>query len=147
MSARQATFSRIESAFFKTLNTIARPAIKAGLGSPGPLPTGLIVLETIGRKTGRVFETPVVASKFGRYLLVGTVRGNSQWIKNLAVQTEVDYWIKGNTRSALATVFLPNDDLAEKRAELPRLLWPLASVLFQFTRRLGASFVILQTDA
>ncbi len=145
MLQAQETFSTVESIFFKNLNRIARPLIKAGVGSPGPFPTGLIILETIGRKTGRQFETPVVASMFGRYLLVGTVRNRSQWIKNLAAQADVNYWIKGETRTADVTVFLPEDEVIGKCAQLPRLLAPLASALFLFTSRIGASFAILQT--
>ena len=141
----QKQFSKVESLFFKNLNRIAKPLIKAGVGSPGPLPTGLIILETIGRKSGRQFETPVVASMFGNYLLVGTVRNRSQWIKNLAARPDVEYWIKGKTRKARVTVFLPGDEFASKRADLPLLLVPLTNVLFLFTRNVGASFAILQT--
>lgn len=141
----QETFSTVESLFFKNLNRIARPLIKSGVASPGPLPTGLIILETIGRKSGRQFETPVVASMFGSYLLVGTVRNRSQWIKNLATQTDVKYWIKGETRTADVTVFLPGDDFSSKSAALPRFLAPMANALFVFTNGIGASFAILQT--
>ncbi len=141
----QDTFSTVESLFFKNLNRIAKPLIKAGIGSPGPLPTGLILLETIGRKTGRRFETPVVASMFGKYLLIGTVRNRSQWIKNLAAQRDVNYWIKGKTRTAGVTVFLPGGDFASQGADLPPLLVPMAKALFLFTRSIGASFAILQT--
>ena len=141
----QETLASAEALFFKNLNRIARPLIKSGAGSPGPLPTGLIILETIGRKTGRQFETPVVASMFGQYLLVGTVRNRSQWIKNLAAQAEVNYWIKGSTRTADVTVFMPGDEFNTKGQALPAALTSLARALFLFTSRIGASFAILQT--
>ncbi len=82
---------------------------------------------------------------FGQYLLVGTVRNRSQWIKNLAAQTEVNYWIKGSTRTADVTVFMPGDEFNTKGQALPAALTPLARGLFLFTSRIGASFAILQT--
>ena len=32
---------RIEADFFRALNALVEPAVRAGCGSPGPLPTGL----------------------------------------------------------------------------------------------------------
>ena len=43
----------VEVEFFRFLNRWLEPQIRAGLGSPRLAPGGLIVLETLGRKTGR----------------------------------------------------------------------------------------------
>ena len=145
MPVSRARFASIEAAFFKQLNSIAKPRIKAGLGSPGLLPTGLIVLETVGRKSGRTFEIPVVASTFGDYILIGTVRGSSQWIKNLAAMSEVDYWIKGKTRQASVNVFLPGQDTEAQKITLPIWLTPLINALSRITGHTGGSFAILKS--
>ena len=147
MPAPKGSFAKFEAAFFKQLNSVAKPRIKAGLGSPGLLPTGLIVLETVGRKTGRKFETPLVASTFGDYLLIGTVRGKSQWIKNLAAMSETDYWIAGKNRQARVNVFLPGQDTEEQKVRLPIWLTPLINVLTRVTGHTGGSFAILKSSA
>jgi hypothetical protein len=69
----------IEKRFFRTLNTYLEPLISTGLGSPGVTPVGAVVLETTGRKSGRTYKTPVLASEFATLLLVSTVR--SRWAK------------------------------------------------------------------
>lgn len=145
MPLSPARFAHIEAAFFTQLNRIAKPLIKRGLGSPGLVPAGLIVLETVGRKSGREFEVPVVASAFGDYLLIGTVRGSSQWIKNLAAMPEVDYWIKGKTRQARVNAFLPGEDTEEQKLGLPIWLSPLINALSRLTGHTGGSFAILKT--
>ncbi len=145
MPVSRGRFAIIEAAFFKQLNSIAKPRIKAGLGSPGLLPAGLIVLETVGRKSGRAFEVPVVASTCGDYILIGTVRGSSQWIKNLAAMSEVDYWIKGKTRQARVNVFLPGQDTEAQKVTLPIWLTPLINALSRITGHTGGSFAILKS--
>ncbi len=45
--------ARGEAEFFRTLNAFVEPVIMAGCGAPGLLPSGMIVLETTGAKSGR----------------------------------------------------------------------------------------------
>jgi hypothetical protein len=52
---------RIEADFFRALNALVEPAVHAGCGSPGLLPTGLIVLETTGAKSGQPRRVPLLA--------------------------------------------------------------------------------------
>ena len=103
------------------------------------------MLETVGRKSGRAFEVPVVASTCGDYILIGTVRGSSQWIKNLAAMSEVDYWIKGKTRQARVNVFLPGQDTEAQKVTLPIWLTPLINALSRITGHTGGSFAILKS--
>ena len=58
----------LETEFFRTLNLLVEPAVRAGCGSPGIAPTGLIVLETKGRHTGIPYRTPVLPRGAGRGL-------------------------------------------------------------------------------
>jgi hypothetical protein len=146
MASPNKRFAAAESAFFTRLNRLAKPLIKAGVGSPGLVPAGLIVLETLGRNSGRLFEVPVVASAFGDYLLIGTVRGRSQWIKNLATMPTVDYWIKGEVRAARVTVFLPDQEITTKTDALSPWLTPLIHTLARFSRCTGGSFALLQRE-
>lgn len=64
----------LESQFFDALNRVAEPAVRAGFGSPGLTPTGLIVLETTGRRSGLSHRVPVIGTLVGGHVVVGTVR-------------------------------------------------------------------------
>ena len=75
--------------FFSGFNQLAEPLIRAGLGNPVLWPTGTIVVETVGRKTGRKINLPVLATRIGEFVVFSTVRRNSQWVKNLAAAPEV----------------------------------------------------------
>jgi deazaflavin-dependent oxidoreductase (nitroreductase family) len=123
-------WTALEAQFYRTLNRFVEPPVRAGLGSPCVLlPNGLIVLETIGRRSGRTHRTPVVATLFGGRLFVSTVRGqSSQWLKNLAATPELRYWQAGRPHDADALVFTPNDTPAKVEA-LPPVLRPAVSFL------------------
>jgi hypothetical protein len=96
----------LEARLFESINEVVEPAVRAGWGAPGLVPAGLIVLETKGRVSGRTRRVPAMASGLNGYLLVATYRGDrSQWIKNLAAQSHVRYWIGGVARDAKVFVF------------------------------------------
>ena len=101
------SFQSLEKRFFRTLNTYLEPLISTGFGSPGLTPVGAVVLETTGRKSGRTYKTPVLASEFATLLLVSTVRSRSQWIKNLAATPQTEVWIRGETVPVTAYVIGP----------------------------------------
>jgi len=87
------------------LNRVVEPAVRAGLGSPRLVPTGFIVLETTGRKSGQLRRSPLAATRLGDYVIVSTFRGGrSQWVRNLAVQPRARYWLGGRARDARAFV-------------------------------------------
>lgn len=90
--------------FFRGLNLLVEPLVRAGFASPLCSPLGLVVLETAGRKTGRQFNTPLVATRIGRGLLVSTYRKQSQWIKNLRANPQVRYWLGGRAHEATAII-------------------------------------------
>ena len=133
----------LEKRFFRTLNTYLEPLISTGVGSPGLTPVGAVVLETTGRKTGRTYKMPVLASEFADLLLVSTVRSRSQWIKNLAATPQTQVWIRGQSVPVTAYVIGPKLSHSE---EMPAPT-PFVRFLIERLRRLskltGANFAIL----
>lgn len=89
---------------FRALNRIVLPAVKAGFGAPLPIGAGLVVLETTGRVSGKPRQVPLVATRCGRRINVSTVRGDSQWMKNLEAEPDASVWVGGRKRSATGTV-------------------------------------------
>jgi deazaflavin-dependent oxidoreductase (nitroreductase family) len=89
-------------------NSLVEPAVRAGWWSPGLLPTGLIVLETVGRHSGRPRRVPVAATLLDGCVFVATVLGaRSQWMANLIARPEVRYWLGGRVHTGRARVFAP----------------------------------------
>ena len=66
----------LEREFFRTLNRVVEPMVRAGFGSPRIVPGGLIVLETLGRKSGRKVRTPLVATRLGGHVVVAEARAD-----------------------------------------------------------------------
>lgn len=100
------------------LNRVVEPAVRLGVGSPRIVPSGFIVLETVGRKTGKLRRSPLAATRFGRYVIVSTYRGDrSQWVLNLAAHPRTRYWLGGKPRDARAFVMYEG-----KRFRVPKSL-------------------------
>ncbi len=87
--------TEFQNQFFSSLNFWAEPLIRAGLGNPLFWPTGTIVVETTGRKSGRKINVPVLAMRLGEMVVFSTVRSDSQWLKNIVANPEVRYWLAG----------------------------------------------------
>jgi len=142
-----------QTQFFTGLNQFAEPLIRAGFGNPIFFPTGTIVVETTGRKTGRKINIPVLATRIGELVVFSTVRSNSkygskygsQWVKNLAANPDVRYWLAGAPREATAFVFTP--DLDSSTDNLPPSAACLANFLRQQSRVFGISFALLTPRA
>lgn len=135
------TLMDFQRQFLAGLNQFAEPMIRAGFGNPLLWPTGTIVIETTGRKTGRKINIPVLATRIGNMVIFSTIRRNSQWVRNLAANAEVRYWLAGQPREATAFVLMPDqnnsfDELPQRAACLARFLEPQS-------RLLGISFAIL----
>lgn len=89
---------------FAALNSVVRPAVRAGAGNPLPIGAGPVVLETIGRRSGLPRQVPVLATRVGDTLNVSTVRSNSLWLRNIEADSDVSVWLGGQRRSAVASV-------------------------------------------
>jgi deazaflavin-dependent oxidoreductase (nitroreductase family) len=133
---------QLESDFFSALNRVVEPLVRAGFGNPILWPTGAIVLETTGRRTRRTYNVPLLATRVGDMLLVSTFRRRSQWLKNLAANTEIRYWMGGRLHKATAFVIAPGLD-APPVSELPPLARCIADALARQSRLFGGGFAIL----
>ncbi|MEM9894301.1 MAG: nitroreductase/quinone reductase family protein [Actinomycetota bacterium] len=88
---------------FRTLNRVAKPLVKAGLGSPLPIGVGAVVLETTGRVSGKVREVPLLALRTGDTVLVSTVRPTSQWFRNVEADGGTAVWYCGRRHATTGT--------------------------------------------
>ncbi len=135
--------TKLEAEYFRTLNYIVEPAVRAGCGPTGIVPIGLIVLETKGWRTGQWRRTTVLASAISDLLLVSTVRGRrSHWVKNLSRNAELQYWSGDQPHQATAIVFAPDEDIPNLRG-LPALFSSLAASLASPVKDLGCAFALL----
>jgi deazaflavin-dependent oxidoreductase (nitroreductase family) len=108
---RERQAPQLASGFFQTLNRFAEPLAEAGCFSPEFWPTGLILLETTGRRSGRKHRTPVLAMMMDDHVIVRTFRGErSEWFKNLRANPDVSYWAGGAKKRARATVHAPGEE-------------------------------------
>ena len=89
---------------FGPLNRLVAPLARSGLAGPLPVGVGLVLLETTGRRTGLRREVPLLSARVGNRLVVSTVRSDSQWVRNLAVDPDPAVWLGGRPRLAEATV-------------------------------------------
>lgn len=104
MSTDDAPTSDVTRELFRTMNRFVTPVVKAGLGSPLPVGLGAVVLESTGRVTGKTREVPVLGLRLGNRVIVSTVRGNSQWLKNLEADERAAVWYGGRRHDATAAV-------------------------------------------
>lgn len=139
------TMQTAERRFFRALNSVVEPAVRAGILSPRHIPGGLILLESIGFKSGIKRRTPLLATRLGPYVFVSTARGErSFWVKNLQKQSKVNFYLGGRERSAKAFVMMPG-----KRYQRPKSLPPFITRITDFLAPLtenGWAFAILKTE-
>ena len=132
----------LEREFFRMLNRVVEPAVRKGVGSPRFVPGGLIVLETIGFKSGQTRRTPLAATRFQGHIFISTFRADrSFWLKNLQQQPRVHYYLAGKSRPAKAFVLSPG-----KRYRRPKTLPPAIGGITDFLApytKAGWAFVVL----
>lgn len=133
--------SNLEAAMFRNLNALVEPTARAGWLSPGIWPTGLILLETKGRRTGRPRSVPLLATLIEDHALVSTVRSDrSQWFRNLAAAPDARYWLGGLPRECRAHIISSEAPELEEASPLMRCL---ATNLASASKSFGWSFALL----
>jgi deazaflavin-dependent oxidoreductase (nitroreductase family) len=136
-----------EAEFFRTLNALVEPAVRAGCASPGLLPTGMVVLETTGAKSGLPRRVPLLATILEGCLFVGTARGaRSQWLRNLRAEQRVRYWLAGREHGGAALLF---GEGAPRPATqmLPPLARAVAEGLLLAATACGWQFAVIAPNA
>lgn len=142
----QPTVQSIETEFFRMLNRVAEPLVRAGFGSPRIVPGGLLVLEHTGRKSGRRIRSPLAATRIQGHVIIGTFRGErSQWVRNLAAQPRARVWIGGRPREFKAFVMYPGKRFREPRSLPSSLRW-ITRFLAPYTKA-GWAFAVLAPPA
>ncbi len=120
--------AKIEKNAFRRLNSVVEPAVRRGIGSLTLAPATLIVLETLGFKSGKQRRTPLWSFRLGRYRIVSTARGDrSFWVKNLLKEPKVSYYLGGKRRESNAFVITSNM-LQQHSVQLPPILQQLAKL-------------------
>ena len=135
-----AGFERLEADFFRGLNAFVEPLVRAGFGAPALSPMGAIVIETLGRTSGRRSKLPLMAAVIGDLVVVSTVRRRSNWLKNLVAHPDVRYWLGGREREGTAFAIGPG---IEPSGDLPSRVSCLAEALKQHSTLFGTGFAIL----
>ena len=132
----------IEVEFFRMLNRVVEPLVRAGVGSPRIAPGGFIVLESKGRKSGLLRRPPLAATRMGNHVVVGTFRaGRSEWIKNLAARPRTHYWIGGKRQPAKAFVMIDGKRFRVPKS-LPKGMQRVVKFLAPYTKA-GWAFAVL----
>ena len=133
---------KLERNFFRALNSVVEPAVRFGIGSPRFVPGGLIVLETVGFKSGQVRRMPLAATRLQGYVFISTFRGDrSLWVKNLEKRPRTRYYLNGKPREAKAFVMRPG-----KRYNRPKSLPPIIGRITDFLApyaKAGWAFAVL----
>jgi hypothetical protein len=132
----------LEAEFYREVNQIVEPLVRAGFGSPGLWPAGVIVVEIRGRKTGRTLNVPLLATLVGNFMLVSTVRHQAQWIKNLVANPKVRYWLGGRSGEATAVVFAPGPE-TPRLDHLPPVAACLATAFRPYSSVFGGGVAVL----
>lgn len=126
------SLSKLEREFFRKLNAVVEPAVRKGLGSPRIAPAGLIVLESVGFKSGQTRRTPLAAMRLGNHVFVSTARGErSFWVKNLQKQPRTRYFRGGREHEARAFVVAPGKQYRRPKS-LPPLIGKLTDAFAEY---------------
>jgi deazaflavin-dependent oxidoreductase (nitroreductase family) len=108
--------ARLVKAFQKRLlNPLVKALVRRGLVS------GWAILETTGRRTGALRETPVGNGLVGdTFWVIAEFGRHAAYVRNIEATPDVRVCVRGRWRRGTAHV-LPEDDPRARQASLPRL--------------------------
>ena len=89
---------------FRQLNRVVEPAARSVWTGPLPVGAGLVMLESTGRRSGRIRSNPLLTLRLGNTVLAATVRPTSDWIANVEARPQNRLWIDGRPTRANAEV-------------------------------------------
>lgn len=136
-----------EREFFRALNPLVEPWARAGCVSPSRWPFGVVVIETVGRRSGESRSNPVLAMMVDGHLIVGTARGEgSDWFRNLQASPDVRYWLDGEPHYARALAFAPDAE-DTWAGELPTAVQDVVHSLTPAVDAFGCRFAVLVPSA
>jgi hypothetical protein len=136
-----------ETEFFRALNALVEPAVRAGCASPSLVPSGLVVVETTGAVSGRPRRVTLLATVLDGCVFVSTVRGpHSAWVSNLRAHREVRYWLAGRERRGRAVLLAPGAATPEVD-RLPPLARAVALGLLAPATAVGWTFAVIAPEA
>lgn len=108
------------AALLRPVNDTLIPLVRRGFANPLPLGLGLTVLVVPGRKSGRLYEFPLLALATPTGLVVATLRERSQWFRNVQAADHVDAWLWGARRTLFPQVCSEVDRLQVARLHFRR---------------------------
>jgi deazaflavin-dependent oxidoreductase (nitroreductase family) len=133
--------------FFGALNALVEAAVRAGCASPGLFPTGMVLVETTGAKSGLPRRVPLLATVLEECLFVGTARGaRSQWLRNLRAEPRVRYWLAGREHGGTALVFAEGAPRPATQMLLPPLARAVAAGLLPAATACGWQFAVIRPE-
>lgn len=94
--------SRIEALFDRVIGKL----VALGMG-----PTYMRVLDVRGRKSGRVFSTPVNLLELGGVQYLVAPRGNTHWVRNVRATGGLDYVVVAVASTIASKRFLSRNGL------------------------------------
>ena len=77
----------LENFQIKYINPVAVPLTR--------FTPGITVIKHRGRKSGKVYETAISASRKGNTVAIGLMHGKTNWVKNILAAGEADLTLRG----------------------------------------------------
>ncbi len=144
IAAKPKSRRKADGGILRCVNATVEPRVRSGFASPGPLPAGLIVLETVGRRSGKTYRNPLLATVgLGGYLWITTVLGSrANWLRNAQANPDIRYWMKGRPHEGRALVSAPGLP-APNLKEFPHLTRWAALRSMKLSRALGFGMLII----
>lgn len=93
----------VTRAVFDRVNAVVEPIASHPWSGPPVVGVGLTLVETTGRRTGRVRVRPVLAGRVGALVAVGTARRRSDWVANVRSEPVGHVWLDGERVPSVAS--------------------------------------------